>query len=802
MTSNNGKLRALFLAALMVLSITVGSIAFAGSAAAHTADTLDDDPNYDDADGNLSASAWQGQELFLHNGSNTELDTDSELAVHAVNDDRDGIEAAPIQEFSLSENLTYLLDTSRYDNGEYVIINQTTDKALKFVEGAGQSETYNTTDSEVTSASFTISTQDFSAEFVDSDDDPVDEVEDEGDDATEYISFDSNRRTFDVWVNSDSLDQDELEDIFNRSNQWEETDWDDDDGLKLEDASEGDYEVNFTGIDTGDYDFSFEVTDTEVSDSDSITVTEKGEGSVDFVESSVDVSQGGVAEIQLELSDTDKGRLLIGDWDDDGFQLNVTVEDDGDDQVTVYFNTLKASQQNEEDLVDNNDVVWADTEEEDDEVTEAIVHENVSSILDTGNYELATHTASYVDAQDSPDNVGSMYINEPSVNSVNTWVASADNIDDVDEFSELQTAIEDGKVTESSSIAAGDLLEGGADGDVLITQIDASGIDGLMRTEEADFDQEEGTIEFDGDSLTEYNEDADNFSKEDQAGITGYSLWMEEQDPGANTDETEFDFAGKNAIDKVYFDGEGNYYVIAETTSIVGNADTGEIEDDDTFTVEFNLKDNFLLDYDEDDWDDDNSDNYETVTTDLTFEEPDVGFDVTDVDGTDYVTVSAAAEQAISGTTNVAPGSEIDVRATGEDEARFVLEQSDVVVQNDGTFSAEFDFSEQAAGDEFTARAYGGTLGALDTDDQEADGLIQEAQPEETTTEEPADTTTEEPADTTTTTEEPADTTTEAPADTTTEAPTETPTETPGFTMGLALVALLGAALLALRRQN
>jgi PGF-CTERM protein len=50
--------------------------------------------------------------------------------------------------------------------------------------------------------------------------------------------------------------------------------------------------------------------------------------------------------------------------------------------------------------------------------------------------------------------------------------------------------------------------------------------------------------------------------------------------------------------------------------------------------------------------------------------------------------------------------------------------------------------------------------------------------------------------------ETPTPTTATPEPTTTTEEPTETTTTTPGFGIGVALIALLGAALLALRRRD
>jgi PGF-CTERM protein len=69
-----------------------------------------------------------------------------------------------------------------------------------------------------------------------------------------------------------------------------------------------------------------------------------------------------------------------------------------------------------------------------------------------------------------------------------------------------------------------------------------------------------------------------------------------------------------------------------------------------------------------------------------------------------------------------------------------------------------------------------------------------EPTPEPTATEEPTPTATPEP----TATEEPTPTATPEP----TATPTSTPTGTPGFGIVVALIALVAAALLAVRRNN
>ena len=300
----------------------------------------------------------------------------------------------------------------------------------------------------------------------------------------------------------------------------------------------------------------------------------------------------------------------------------------------------------------------------------------------------------------------------------------------------------------------------------------------------------------------------DEFIKGEGDEFNGSEIVVEEADPGPNQDADDVDFEDiDGSVEAYYDDASNNLYLVVNEDTLEGTGNLEDVEDGDEFDVTFNLKDNRLLDYDlstspvDYDGDEDEvEDEYQTLETTMTIEDRDASFDVTEVDDTDYVVVGAAADQTISGTTNIAPGSEVSIRAQGTGDARFVEEITGLVVQEDGSFSATFDFSDVEVGSEFEAELRGDLQGDDDGDNFVADGLVQEAQPTETT-EPPATTTeptptTEEP---TPTTEEPTPTTEEP---TPTPTPTETTTETPGFTMGLALVALLGAALLALRRDN
>ncbi|RNJ27542.1 PGF-CTERM sorting domain-containing protein [Halosegnis longus] len=161
--------------------------------------------------------------------------------------------------------------------------------------------------------------------------------------------------------------------------------------------------------------------------------------------------------------------------------------------------------------------------------------------------------------------------------------------------------------------------------------------------------------------------------------------------------------------------------------------------------------------------------------------------------------VAPSSEQIISGTTSIAAGSEITVRARATGDNSF-LKTADVTVGEDGDFSGTFDFSDTSNATEFTVSVPNEGV----EDNAEVDGIVSDAAQMETPTPTPepaTDTPTPEPdegTDTPTATPGPATDTPTDGGDTT----TETSGSQPGFGGAVAIVALAGAALIALRRDN
>ncbi|ELZ78229.1 hypothetical protein C455_11118 [Haloferax larsenii JCM 13917] len=547
----------------------------------------------------------------------------------------------------------------------------------------------------------------------------------------------------------------------------------DDDGDEVEEVTisattdgQGEYEYEFNAssddIDTGDY--TVEVIDKASGvtvESDTITVSEAGEGKTNIGgDGVINDERGDVVAIPVTLTNTDTATLTIG-TEGDGYQANVTVEDgDEDGEVVVLWDSSKSTSTNV-------DTVF-DVEDGDDEILtgsdgDTGVSETTNDLIDSGDYELEVRTGT--DSSNDADNVGSLVLGDASVETVAMWTApDSESLSDLDD---VNAALENGNITQDSKIAFGDKA---------VVEIVAPGLEGFVGAQD-----DETPNFFNG----AYND--------------SYRLTVNQSNPGPNRDAKIINVSNASVV----ADGDNDtYYVVFNTEEIDAvrdeddngvidkgtDTDDATLEDDDAFNVEFKL-------IGEDDVSNNNLALVEddtSMTTSFENIEAEHTFDM------DPVNVTNAESQTITGTTDVAPGTELTIRvkSDGDTQPRF-LKTATAYVQTDGTFSATFDFSEQNVGDTFTVTVSGAGDVASD---EEIDGNVVEsvetatATPEETT--ETPEQTTETPEPTTETPEPTTET-----SEPTTETTETTDTGTPGFGIAVALVALVAAALLAVRRD-
>ena len=543
-------------------------------------------------------------------------------------------------------------------------------------------------------------------------------------------------------------------------------------------------EVDFAGIDDGDYEFLFEVTDTDAEATASITVDDVADAELEFVDSTVDVAQGGVVAITVAANDAaDEGTLVIGEIDDYGYQLNVTITDfNDDDEITLYFNTYTAGTTGDGTSID--DVIWVDEDDEDDGAELGAVEEHPDSeslefILSVGDYDMSVlaETGDFGETVDNPDDVGSLLIDERETNALNVWTASDDTVDDIDDVDDVLAGAAAGNVTERDLVAQDDWA---------IFELDATGLDGMFR-----YAADNGGLS----AIT--GEDATGLFEEKNENDRAARVRLRETraSAGPNTDRRlvnweEADYA------IITTEGQSNVFIAVDTDSWNDDDDVFDPgtaldeEDDYEFIMNFRLEDEWLLEFDDED-DEDLDDLYEMVES---------AFDVEERTGAfvnDPYNVTATEDVQIVATTNVAPGTELTIRArsSGDTRPSFIKSQTDLVVTQDEDVTGTFDFSDTNVGDTFDL-----TLRPTNQfpDDVEADGNIVDAVDEDTPTPTPEDTPTPTPDEDTPTPTPDEDTPTPTPEDT----PEPTDDDTPGFGAVVALVALVAAALLATRRRS
>ena len=274
-TDIRAKGRALFLAAIMVLSVFAMTAAFAGSATAQAG-------NYDgdslELDGELF---WQGQEFTVHNLN------DADIQIRDASDD------SLVQERTVSGG-EITIDTSGLDAGHY------------YLQGAGAES----------DAEWEVSVQDLDASFAAS------EI---GVDGETELEVSSSRASFDITIEHDDLDVDA---IF---------------GSATHSVSDGSAEIdaNFSGVDPGTYEFDISVDDTAAEAVAEITILEDPDGEVTFTDGVYEVNEGDVASITLDAEDVDEFNVTIGTAAVN-YIAELQINDPDDDEVTIMFNTYEA----------------------------------------------------------------------------------------------------------------------------------------------------------------------------------------------------------------------------------------------------------------------------------------------------------------------------------------------------------------------------------------------------------------------------------------------------------------------------
>ncbi|MDQ2049344.1 surface glycoprotein [Natronolimnohabitans sp. A-GB9] len=679
-TTYREKGRAVFLAALMVMSVVAMSAAFAGGAAATApADPDDDGPTVSDP-AELDP-VWAGQVVTINDAhEDVDLEGVSGIEVHEGLSSSDTDSDTRETTLRIEENETTGLHEAELDTTELKI-----DEPYHLVadESTGLDE-----------VEFWVEEEDLDVEF---DSSTVNE-----DDEDAVVEFESDRDEQWVNVTADDLDYDELEELF--ENEFDNIEVDDDDDvvslLVGDDQYEGDDEFEFDAeftnadIDTGEYEFTFNVTDSFAEDTASVTVTDD-DADWEFVD--VDsVSEGDIANITFTAEESDEATLVLGDADD-GYVSAVSVYDLDeldDDEVVVQFNAHTSTWVLPDDYDDaeiSDEYIPEDADENllDGDDTESLPAYNWDlSVGELESTEDVDAQAYFDDAWDADeeefewetegDRDRLVVGDRADFSDVNVYTAPED--ESVSDFEDYQEAMEDGLITETSEIA---------DDDGVFIEVEDFGADGMI------------------DELAEYDVD----ELYDEEGIV---VELEGDDDGPFDDE--YTWATNNSVDdhgdeelalSLVTDDEDDYEgnLIFEVTEGITEDDTDSIEG--TFIVNYNS------DYVDEDDDDDIELEFAYDLNEREVEWDDSADQIEAVDGA-----------TVTGTTTVAPGTELPADIDSPSDEGGFVDTTDAVVEanEDGNnvFTAEFDLGDEQSG------VYADLLveDSLDEDDDEIETLL------------------------------------------------------------------------------
>ena len=641
-TTYREKGRSLFLAAMLVLSVVAASAAFAGGAAADASfnsDNYDEGPTFTDGTAN---DVWIGQEVTFDVG----------------NDDTNGLEVYQGLNPDISEDSP--VTTLRVNDGEATLDTSDLEADEPYTIDDGSANTWD-------EASFWALEEEVSAEFNDS---TVSE------DGNVNLDFESERDTQWVNITSSDLDAEELSDLFDHNGNDEmfyeggEDDLhDDSDVLTVADLTEdyGALDANFSNIDVNEgdeIDFEFSNTDSQASDNASIEISDQNdEREIIDIDSP---EEGEIGNITIDVGNTDEAAVSLGDHNENHV-VNMTLSDfDTDnDEIVLEHNTYTAGgfddvEGDESDAMAAGWTAHNATITEFTEVTELDAADPLPAAtwdLEVGadTNDAGTNDADFID--DSNDR-GLFQIQERSApaDAVLQTAPYSDGVSDIDSY-------EDATVTETGTIA----VDEGGDGDSLFVSVDDFGANGSIEA----FEDPANAEDF-GQELFEQGNITLNISEQQSSAVGGSDYWNSSE--VANT-ENNLPIEGYTFNTDDY-DGELIFEINYQNAD--GLDVTGE-----SYDVTFDISDDSPL------ADEDYSDEQE-----ITFEEPSISLDETEE-------MPANSESNVTGTTNVAPGTEIQATADSPSEEGAFVKTDDPEVNADGTFEASFDLGGESVGSLF-----------------------------------------------------------------------------------------------------
>ncbi|NUC71396.1 PGF-CTERM sorting domain-containing protein [Haloterrigena sp. SYSU A558-1] len=615
--------RAVVLAALMVFSVVAMSAAFAGGAAA-AQDSYGDDGDVNDGNTQLNNSdrLFQGQVGYVLNdsvGVSTDLSNASTVELH----DEDGNWVRDLDVKKAGADHDFVAEDELY-----------IEVSTEILDGSS----YNVTDEDEVNVQFDVSTHTLTSEFTD------DSVTNANSGTSTELSIDSERSGITTEVSAEGLDHKDLWSIFGDGSTLDDGNVTAAEGVAYVDAEEDsivlegreDFNADFDGIEAGEYEFTASVTDTTAEDTATIQVSEIDE---DYYFSNVEsVSEGEIAEITLGLEGADTASVVLGE--DDTFAAAVTVNDVSGDEITLEYNTYN----NEWDIADDDSDAY-------------LTNEKTNDALDNGNDSL------------------------PAWN----WDLTLGQGLDTQNFT-LNEEHDRDVLTVSDYAGVGDTTSYTAPADAGIHG-DYEAYDEATVTETDTFAVEDGIVvaleDFGADGAVAAN-GSDLLDKE------GVNIDVAEQTSGPiNNAENWSTNAGDLDAELITTDLDSYDGDLLVTLDPAGNASFAADQSYDV-TVTIDAETSSFMDADEDD-------DYEQEF-EISFEDRELSWDEID-------SLPAEDGATASGTTTVAPGTDLSANADSPSDEGGFVDYTSAVVNDDYTFDAEFDLAGETPGVHFDLTA-------------------------------------------------------------------------------------------------
>lgn len=426
-----------------------------------------------------------------------------------------------------------------------------------------------------------------------------------------------------------------------------------------------------------------------------------GDSEVNLSERVTEVPQGGIATFTVRLNDSgSSATVVIGNERERGYQANVSVIDANDDgEVTFAFNTYAAGDTSAGTVVQ----LVGDSESDRIAFDGTESQTELDSLLDAGDYLVSVGTSEDpATVLETPDSVGALFVTERAAPSQALWRTTQDTLSDVRETADNDTrsavttvgdAIVSERLTRTDTLA---YAPGDSNSDVLVVELTVPGLSGLL-----------GTVN--GGEVTDEFSTALRSNNSSEAPLR---VVLDERNPEQNRAPVSVDLGralstgtGIDDALTVIYGGGDTYYVFVDYDTMaaaVFNGSDTVFDDGDEIAVNSSLQDPRLLAVDPNGTDaTEGAARNRTASANVTLEAAEGSFDLNE---DDLVTTPAEENATVTGTTNVAPGTEFTVAVRSVDGAQSpFLETQTVTVDSDGNFTATFNLSAQAPGDGFEA---------------------------------------------------------------------------------------------------